>query len=262
MTFLKQNLIKIFFGTLLLGVVIVVVVAVNSDSSSQNESKIEQNVPANTDSRPVQTETSQVNNQVAGGTYLVTKVVDGDTIEIEGGKTIRYIGIDTPETVDPRKPVQCFGLEASNKNKELVLNKRVRLEKDVSETDKYGRLLRYVYVGDTFVNDYLVRQGYAYASSYPPDVKYQNQFTQAQAEARNANRGLWGSCASATVTPAAQTSAPSSGNYTIPSCASADCNCTDFSTHAYARWFFDNYDPTNKHKLDGDGDGIVCENLP
>lgn len=126
-------------------------------------------------------------------TFKVVRVIDGDTIEIEGGQRVRYIGIDTPETVDPRKPVQCFGKEASDKNKELVAGKEVKLEKDVSETDKYGRLLRYVYVGNIFANDYLVRQGYAHASSYPPDVKYQDQFTQAQTEARVNHSGLWGS---------------------------------------------------------------------
>lgn len=131
--------------------------------------------------------------QTTSQTVKVIRVIDGDTIEIEGGQRVRYIGIDTPETVDPRKPVQCFGKEASSKNKELVEGKQVKLEKDISETDKYGRLLRYIYVGDIFVNDYLVRQGYAHASSYPPDIKYQNQFTQAQSEARSNNRGLWGS---------------------------------------------------------------------
>lgn len=125
---------------------------------------------------------------------LVTRVVDGDTIQIEGGQKVRYIGINTPETVDPRRNVQCFGKEASAKNKELVEGKKVRLEKDVSETDKYHRLLRYVYVGDIFVNDYLVRQGYAYVSTYPPDVKYQQQFMDAQKEARENNRGLWATC--------------------------------------------------------------------
>lgn len=126
----------------------------------------------------------------------VSRVVDGDTIELSSGQKVRYIGVDTPEVVDPRKPVQCFGVEASNKNKELVLGKTVRLEKDISETDKYGRLLRYIWVGETLVNDYLVRQGYAHASSYPPDVKYQEQLTQAEAEARISNRGLWSSCSS------------------------------------------------------------------
>jgi len=135
-------------------------------------------------------------NNSSNDTYLVTRVIDGDTIEIEGGKKVRYLGIDTPETVDPRKPVQCFGIEASNANKKLVLGKRVKLEKDISETDKYGRLLRYVYVDDIFVNDYLVRNGYAYAVTFPPDVKYQQQFLEAQKEARENKRGLWSACQS------------------------------------------------------------------
>lgn len=127
----------------------------------------------------------------------VTRVIDGDTIEVNLGGSIykvRYIGIDTPETVHPSQPVECFGKEASDKNSELVEGKIVRLEKDVSETDRYGRLLRYIWVGDIFVNDYLVRQGYAYASTYPPDVKYADQFAQAQTEAIENNRGLWAIC--------------------------------------------------------------------
>ena len=125
---------------------------------------------------------------------LVAKVIDGDTIEIAGGRKVRYIGIDAPERVDPRKAVQCFGEEAYKKNKELVEGKRVRLEKDVSETDKYGRLLRYVYVGDIFVNQYLVREGYAYAYTFPPDIKYAEEFVQAQRKAREEKKGLWAAC--------------------------------------------------------------------
>lgn len=124
----------------------------------------------------------------------VVRVVDGDTIEIEGGKTVRYIGMDTPETVKPNTPVQCFGKEASAKNKELVEGKEVELEKDVSETDRYGRLLRYVYVGETMVNKYLVDLGYAYSSTYPPDVKYQEVFREAQKLAQENKKGLWSSC--------------------------------------------------------------------
>lgn len=135
---------------------------------------------------------------------LVTRVLDGDTIEIERGQKVRYIGIDTPETVDPRTSVQCFGKEAAAKNKELVGGKRIRLEKDISETDKYGRLLRYVFVGDTFVNETLVKEGYAFSSSYPPDVKHQELFNQAEKEARAANRGLWGSCGLVAGTKATQ----------------------------------------------------------
>lgn len=136
---------------------------------------------------------SQTQNITSNG-IKVTKVIDGDTIEIEGGQRVRYIGIDTPETVHPSKLVQCFGREASAKNKELVEGKTVELEKDISETDKYGRLLRYVYAGGTFVNQYLITEGYAHSSTYPPDIKYQNQFTEAEKEARENNRGLWGVC--------------------------------------------------------------------
>lgn len=139
------------------------------------------------------------------GLARVVRVIDGDTIEIEGGEKVRYIGIDTPETVDPRKSVQCFGLEASNKNKELIGGKMVRLEKDITDRDKYNRILRYVWVGGVFVNLELIKQGFAYSYSYPPDVKYQDQFIKAQQEAREAERGLWSVCPS---TPEQNTSIP------------------------------------------------------
>ena len=122
----------------------------------------------------------------------VKRVIDGDTISLENGKVIRYIGIDTPEAVDPRKPVQCYAKEASARNKELVEGQIVGLEKDVSETDKYGRLLRYVYKDNILVNELLVKEGYAKSSSYPPDIKYQEKFRLAEQEARENNRGLWG----------------------------------------------------------------------
>jgi micrococcal nuclease len=116
----------------------------------------------------------------------VTRVVDGDTIEVEIGGVeydVRYIGIDTPETVHPSKPVECFGPEASARNKELVRGKTVGLEKDVSETDRFGRLLRYVWVGEEMVNAVLVRDGYAQSSTYPPDVRYQEMFVDLQQQA-------------------------------------------------------------------------------
>jgi endonuclease YncB( thermonuclease family) len=140
---------------------------------------------------------AKINNLVQ-----VIKVVDGDTIEvlIDGQKkTIRLIGINTPETVDPRRPVQCYGKEASDETKKLLTGKSVYLSKDVSETDKYDRLLRFVYLpienGQMlFVNDYLVRQGFANNYPYPPDVKYDDQFRQAEKEAREQKKGLWSAC--------------------------------------------------------------------
>jgi len=119
---------------------------------------------------------------------LVTRVIDGDTIVIEGGYRVRYIGIDTPETYPEAK---AFGAEAWQANRELVEGKRVRLEKDVSETDKYGRLLRYVYAGDIMVNAELVRNGLAEARAYPPDIKYQDYLAGLQEGAKDEGRGMW-----------------------------------------------------------------------
>ena len=121
-------------------------------------------------------------------------MIDGDTIEVKisGVKyKVRYIGIDTPEIFDKRPEVRALAQEASRFNKKLVEDKTVRLEKDVTETDKYGRLLRYVYVDDTFVNAELVREGLAWAKSYPPDTKHQDYFDELEAEARQAHQGIW-----------------------------------------------------------------------
>jgi len=121
-------------------------------------------------------------------TARVTRVIDGDTITIEGGYSVRYIGIDTPE-VYPQ--VEDFGIEAWQANRKLVEGKEVRLERDATETDRYGRLLRYVYVDDIFVNAELGRLGLARAKAYPPDTKYQNYLEKMEAEAREAGRGMW-----------------------------------------------------------------------
>lgn len=133
---------------------------------------------------------------------MVSRVVDGDTIEVRLNgqvKHLRYIGVDTPETVDPRRPVGCFGKEASLENKRLVEGKTVILRKDVSSVDKFGRLLRYVYLPledrtILFINDYLVREGFAIAKAYPPDVEFASRFVAAQKEAMDEKRGLWQFC--------------------------------------------------------------------
>lgn len=123
----------------------------------------------------------------------VLRVIDGDTIELENGQKVRYIGIDTPETVDPRRDLQCFGKEASLYNKTLVEGKEIYLEKDISQTDRYGRLLRYIYLEENgiSINEQLVKEGYAVASSYPPDIKYQEKLRLIEQEARNNQKGLW-----------------------------------------------------------------------
>jgi micrococcal nuclease len=133
----------------------------------------------------------------------VIKIIDGDTIEIETGQKVRYIGMDTPELHHPTKGVQCYGKEASIKNSELVEGKLVRLQKDVSETDRYGRLLRYVFLYDKnatesgsglFVNKYLVEEGFAVAATFPPDVAFADTFRESQQEAMKNNKGLWKDC--------------------------------------------------------------------
>jgi len=118
-------------------------------------------------------------------TVTVVEVIDGDTIVVEGGYNVRYIGIDSPE-ID-----EFYYLEAKQMNAELLNGKKVRLEKDITDKDKYGRLLRYVHSGDTFVNAEMVRQGCAWATAYPPDTKYLVYLDSLEKEARQLKRGLW-----------------------------------------------------------------------
>lgn len=201
--------------------------------------------------------------------FLVTKVIDGDTIVIEGGEIVRYIGIDTPEF---SQGDECFAKEASDENKDLILGKLVRLEKDVSEKDRYNRLLRYVWVGDPstssghaiFVNEYLVRQGYATAVSYPPDVKYQELFRQAEKEAREDNKGLWGKCKdSPSPSPSIEPSTINDQQSDII-CSTNTYNCSDFKTQTEAQSAFEACGgvANDVHRLDSDKDGKVCESLP
>jgi len=133
--------------------------------------------------------------------FLVTKIIDGDTIVLENGEKVRYIGIDTPELHHPKKEVECFAKEAYEENKKIVLGKRIFLKKDVSEKDRYNRLLRYVFLDEkmstdeaSFINLYLVKNGFAFAASFPPDIKYNSLFLNAQKEAREKNLGLWQRC--------------------------------------------------------------------
>lgn len=143
---------------------------------------------------PGQATTSRAAEIVRGEMVTVLRVIDGDTIELESGERVRYIGIDTPESVHPDKPDECFGAEAAARNRELVEGRTVTLLRDVSDRDKYGRLLRYVYVGDVLVNGLLVREGYAQVTTYPPDVAHVEEYLIAQRVAREAGRGLWGGC--------------------------------------------------------------------
>ncbi len=128
----------------------------------------------------------------------VVRVVDGDTIVARiGGRDerVRYIGVDTPESVAPDRPVECFGRAAARENERLVEGRTVTLTTDVEERDRFGRLLAYVRVGDgRFVNAELVRRGFATTLTIPPNVRHAGRFRALQREARRAGRGLWGAC--------------------------------------------------------------------
>jgi len=141
--------------------------------------------------------TPSIQGEALDNLYLVVRVVDGDTIIIGlNGKNekIRLIGVNTPEVVDPRKPIQCFGKEASLFTRNLLEGKQIRLEGDSSQgdRDKYGRLLRYVFLpAGTFVNKEIIAQGYGHEYTYHTPYHYQTDFKTAERSARAAGRGLW-----------------------------------------------------------------------
>jgi len=125
---------------------------------------------------------------------IVVRVVDGDTIHVQLAdrvEKVRYIGVNTPEVHHPRKGEEPGGREAALVNRDLVDGKYVRLELDVQSRDRYGRLLAYVFVGETMINAELVRLGYAQVMTIPPNVRYQSLFLKLQRDAREAGRGLW-----------------------------------------------------------------------
>lgn len=124
----------------------------------------------------------------------VSFIYDGDTIELVDKRKVRYIGINTPEINWKSDDPQCFATQSARINKEMVWGQEIEMAKDISETDKYGRILRYIWIDGIFMNDFLLRQGYAKLDLIPPDTSYSGQFKEAQKEARDNKRGLWGKC--------------------------------------------------------------------
>lgn len=170
----KSSILKVLLLILVLGLLI-------AGFSTLNK-PVNINLPIPSPSQPTP------NPQAQTDTYKVIRVIDGDTIEVQKNNKavkVRYIGIDTPETDE------CFGKESAGENKRLVLNKDIRLETDVQELDKYNRLLAYVYVNDLFVNEELIKKGFAKVATFPPNVKYADKFIAAQKEAREQEKGLW-----------------------------------------------------------------------
>jgi micrococcal nuclease len=124
----------------------------------------------------------------------VVRVVDGDTIHVRIGErieTVRYIGVNTPETRHPLRGEEPGGREATALNRQLVAGKQVRLELDVQERDRYRRMLAYVWIGEVMINAELVRLGYAQVMTVPPNVRHQAAFVKLQRDARDGRRGLW-----------------------------------------------------------------------
>lgn len=203
---------------------------------------------------------------------MVIKVVDGDTIAVSingQNETIRMIGINTPETVDPRKTVECFGIEASNKAKEYFKNNdyKVWLEEDPAQgdRDKYQRLLRYVF-SENGTQDYgftMIKTGYAYEYTYSTQYKYQADYKDAQTYAQNNKLGLWADniCRDQSTS---QVSGSSTSQVEGSKSVLGDRDCPDFKTQKEAQEFFiANGGPaSDSHKLDSDKDGAACESLP
>lgn len=190
---------------------------------------------------------------------MVERHVDGDTLWVHDHEKVRLIGIDTPETHDPAEAVQCFATEAAAFLSELLpLGTEVRLVHDVERLDQYGRTLAYIYrVSDgLFVNAELVREGYAQAYTVPPNVAHADEFVALQRRAREAGRGLWGTCDDAPVpAPAGQPSDECDASYPdacIPP-PPPDLDCSDVIERSFS---VEGADP---HRFDSDGNGLGCE---
>ena len=200
----------------------------------------------------------------SGVVATVTRVIDGDTVEIspaiDGIEDVRFIGVDTPELNDPACGEHPYGIEASEFTRAQLGGQEVELEFDVEKTDRYGRLLAYVYHGEMF-NETLLEEGYAQVATYPPNVKYVDRFEEAQAEARAANLGMWGLPADELGACPPQEPVPSQPKQKTPSAAS-DLDCSDFATREEAQAVL-GADPSDPNGLDGnDNDGKACESLP
>ena len=223
--------------------------------------------------KPARVPTGDKNQSAYGPTVTVSRVVDGDTVEISpairGVEDVRLIGIDTPETVDPSEEVEPYGPQASAFATRELTGRRVRLEFDQERIDQYDRLLAYIYAGGSMFNEELVRKGYAQAYPYPPNTTYEAKFAAAQRMARTSGLGIWG------LTKAQKCKLADRG-YGIgegtPGCTGssrhqrgsnpapgADLDCSDFATRAQAQAQLFPGDP---YGLDSDGDGEACEDLP
>ena len=188
---------------------------------------------------------------------VVERVVDGDTIVVRDVGRVRLIGVDTPETVHPGRPVEFFGKEASAFTKRLVDGKRVRLEYDQQRTDRYGRTLAYVHLPDgTFVNAEIIRRGYGHAYTRFP-FKYLERFRGLERDARRAGRGLWGSAAPQAPAAAAPPAGAAAALARWDDNRNGRISCAEARRHGIAP--VPRGHAAYRHMRDGDNDGVVCE---
>lgn len=188
------------------------------------------------------------------GAQVVERVVDGDTIIVAGVGRVRLIGVDTPETVDPRRPVQFFGREASAFARRLLEGKQVRLEYDQERTDRYGRTLAYVWLPDgPMANAEIIRRGFGHAYTRFP-FRYLDEFRKLEREARFEGHGLWGAEDSA---PAANADAPSDRAAAWDDNGNGRISCAEARRHGIAPVRREH--PAYEFMNDRDGDGVVCE---
>ena len=197
--------------------------------------------------------------------HEVLSMIDGDTIvvNLNGVKeTVRLIGVDTPETVHPSKPVQCFGAEASARTKSWLTGRSVTVVTDPSqgERDKYGRLLAYIWREDgLFVNRELISEGFAFEYTYNLPYEHQAEFQAAEAAAREGKEGLWADDA------CAESFKTNGGTSSFVPPNSNDKDCADFATQTEAQAYFEaggGSSTYNFDRLDSDHDGVACESLP
>lgn len=191
---MKRKLKSLFMGLCASLIMLAIVAFFNSTLKEPLAQLTDQTLNAFISVTPTPAILGETISSQSGELARVKRVVDGDTIELQDGRKVRYIGMDTPESKKPNTPVQCFSQKAADRNAELVVGKEVLLVKDISEKDRFQRLLRYVYVGDIFVNETLIKEGYAFSRSYPPDITKQEQLRRAEELARTTGSGFWSGC--------------------------------------------------------------------
>lgn len=224
----------------------------------------DEKIPRNDNQESSDKEKAKAINQ-KGEFYNIIKVIDGDTVVVDiGGKneTVRLIGINAPETKE------CFVKEATVKAKQILSDAQIKLETDntQSDRDKYNRLLRYVILSDgSNLGKTLIMEGFAKEYTFKTAYKYQKEFKNAQSEARKARKGLWADNACLSGNKENTSNKNTTASIGVCYCESNKYNCTNFKTHSEAQSVFEccvKKIGNDIHKLDGNNDGQVCENLP